>query len=67
MDKIDSKSKQQMTAAQFAAKFSSKKEIYFFLTVECRAYLPPFENITIYYLKDLVDGRQKCKLQYFTC
>ena len=46
---IDSSAKQQqvVTAAQVAAKFRSKKEIYFFLTLDAKAYLPHHANITI--------------------
>ena len=32
---------------------------YHFTTVECRAYLPPFENVTIYFLKALINGTKK--------
>ena len=40
-----------ITTAQFAAKFKSKKEIYLFLTVDCKAYLCGADVLTIYYLK----------------
>ena len=57
-----SKSKvQKMTAASFGVKYKSKREIYNFLTVSVHAYLPAFQTITIYYLKDLICGRKKCK------
>ena len=36
-----------ITSAAFAAKFKSKYEIYNFLTIEVKAYMPPYENITI--------------------
>ena len=42
----------QITAAQFASKFKSKREIYTFLVVDARAYLPAFETVTIYFLKE---------------
>ena len=32
---------------------------YHFATVECRAYLPAYENVTIYFLKQLVAGKKK--------
>ena len=46
---IDSSNPQQpvITAAQMAAKFKSKKEIYFFLTIDAKAYLPHHSNVTI--------------------
>ena len=48
-----------MSAAEFAAKYRSKREIYLFLTLNCLAYLPRYENITIYFLKDLAWGTKK--------
>ena len=46
---IDSESpkKQVITAAQMAAKFQSKKEIYFFLTLDVKTYLPHHSTVTI--------------------
>ena len=43
----------------FASKFKSKREIYTFLTVDGKAYLPPHDNVTIYFLKDLMSGKKK--------
>ena len=51
----------QITAAQFAAKFKSKREVHQFLTVDARAYLCAEECLTIYFLKDLICGKKKCK------
>ena len=41
----------RITTAAFSAKFNSKQECYFFLSVECKAYLPPIDNTTIYWLR----------------
>ena len=38
---------QVITAAQVAAKFKSKKEVYFFLTLDVKAYLPHHTTVTI--------------------
>ena len=38
---------QTVTAAYIAAKFKSKKEIYFFLTLDAKAYLPHWTTVTI--------------------
>ena len=51
--------KQTVTAAVFSSKFRSKREIYVFLTVDAKAYLPNCDNLTIYFLKDIVMGRRK--------
>lgn len=45
-----------VSAAEFGAKFQSKREVYLLLTLQCQAYLPRYENITIYFLKDLISG-----------
>jgi len=46
--------KAKITAAEFAAKFNSKREVYRFLASECHCYLPGYESVTIWHLKDLV-------------
>ena len=43
--------RQKVTAQMFAAKFKSKKEVFVFLTVNCKAYIAPHDCVTIYYLK----------------
>ena len=50
-----------VTAKEFAAKFKSKYEIYLFLVTDCDAYLPPCDVVTIYFMKDLIMGKKKCK------
>ena len=50
-----------ITAAAFAAKYKSKREIYVFLTVEAGAFLPSYDTVTIYFLKDLIGGVKQCK------
>ena len=39
--------KTRITAAEFAAKFRSKTEVYAFLSIDVAAYLPPHECVTI--------------------
>ena len=58
---IPNDSDRAVTVATFAAKFRSKREIYQFLTLDVRAYLPPVHTVTVYYLKDIVSGSKKCK------
>ena len=48
-----------VSAAAFGAKYRSKRECYNFLTVECKFYLPAYDTITIYFLKDLITGTKK--------
>lgn len=52
-----------MASKTFSAKFRSKREVWNFLAIDVGAYLPPYETITIYHMKDLVAGKKKvCSL-----
>ena len=51
-----------VNAAAFASKYRSKKESYFFLTVDCKTYLPAHECVTQYFLKQLINGEKKRRL-----
>ena len=44
--------------------FRSKKEIYQILLIEGQFYLPPIEDCTIDYLRDIISGRKKVSLQH---
>ncbi len=55
------RARQQETATAFASKYKSKREVYNFLAVDVKAYLPAYDTITIYFLKDLVSGAKKSK------
>ena len=52
---------QAITVAAFAAKYRSKREVYTFLTVDVKCYLPAPHTLTIYFLKDIITGAKKCK------
>ena len=45
--------------ASFGAKFKSKREAWRFLTSEAGVYLPAYEVVTIYHMRDLVAGKRK--------
>ena len=53
MDGIDQNNAQQIqqnvriTAKELAAKFSTKREVFNFLTIDCKAYLPDYNTVTI--------------------
>ena len=51
----------RMSAKEFNAKFSTKRECFSFLTIDYKAYLPAYDTVTIYFLRDLIAGRKKCK------
>ena len=48
-----------VTSKEFVAKYRSKREVYNFLATDVGVYLPPYDNVTIYFLKDLIWGRKK--------
>ena len=54
--------REKVNAAMFASKFRSKREVFVFLTVNCKSYLPPNECVTVYFLKDIAMGTKKGKL-----
>ena len=43
---------------EFAAKYRSKREIYNFLATDVGTYLPPYDNVTIYFLKEIMMGKK---------
>ena len=53
------------SAKELAAKFRSKGEVYRFLTVDVRMALPAYEQVTIYFMKDLMAGNKKRESQLF--
>jgi hypothetical protein len=50
-----------ISAKEFESKYKSKREIFTFLTVDAGAYLPAYDTVTIYFLKDIINGAKKCK------
>ena len=34
------------------------------MTVDVKAYLPAMQTVTIYFLKDLITGKKRCKYYY---
>ena len=48
-----------VSSKEFAAKYRSKREIYNFLATDVGIYLPPYDNVTIYFLKELMMGKKK--------
>ena len=48
-----------ISAKEFGSKFQSKREVFLLLTLQCQAYLPKYENVTIYFLKDIISGAKR--------
>ena len=55
--------KKTILSATWAAKASTKYEIYLLLCTECKAYLPRIEHITVYFLKEIISGKKKALKQ----
>jgi hypothetical protein len=53
-----SNTKVRITAQDFARKVRSKQEVYHFLTHELGAYLPSYDNVTVWHMRDLVSGKR---------
>ena len=49
----------RISSKEFQAKYNSKREIYNFLATDCGVFLPPYDNVTIYFLKELMGGKKK--------
>jgi len=60
---VEERASVQVNAALVAAKYRSKPECYSFLTVKVKAYLPSHETVTVYFLRDLISGKAKCKTE----
>ena len=58
-DNPSSNNTTSISSKEFAAKYRSKREIYNFLATDVGVYLPPYDNVTIYFIKDLLFGRKK--------
>ena len=50
--------KQKISAQAFAARYRSKKEIFNFLSSNVGCYLCSHENLSIYYLKAIMEGKR---------
>jgi hypothetical protein len=48
----------RVDAAAFGSKYQSKPEVYRFLTHDNGIYLPKYDAITIWHMRDLVAGKR---------
>ena len=48
-----------VTTAEFNAKYRAKPEVYRFLAFECGIYLPTYNAISIFHLRDIAAGKRK--------
>ena len=54
IESIDTVSSKKVLVQSFQAKFSNKKEIYAFLSQDCKVYLPQPDCVTVWFLRDIV-------------
>ena len=47
-----------MSASEFGFRYTSKNEIHKFLSVDAGAYIAPANEVTIYFMKDLISGKK---------
>ena len=50
---------QKVSAAAFGSKYASKREVYRFLSSEVNAYLPQYDSVTVWHMRDLVANRRR--------
>ncbi len=50
---------QVVTSNEFNSKFSSKKEVFRFLAFDCGIYLPSYDAVTVWHLRDIASGKRK--------
>ena len=48
-----------INVSQLGTKAKSKNEMYRILTVEAKIYLPPQKECSIYFIRDIFQGRKK--------
>ena len=48
----------KITAAEFAVKFPTKRDVWRFLANEVKWYLPPEDTVTIWHLRDMARGHR---------
>ena len=48
-----------ISSKAFAAKYRSKRECYNFLASDVGIYLPPYDNVTIYFLRELMNKKKE--------
>ena len=60
-EEVKMEDKVQISAVEWKNKFASKRDQFNFLTRDCKAWLSSYEDVTIFYCRDLISGKKKCK------
>ena len=61
LHQIDSRAQalEKVTAAAFGAKCSSKREVYRFLSHEAAVYLPAYDSVTVWHMRDIMAKKRR--------
>ena len=51
--------REMVVSKNFSAKFRTKGEVWRFMATEAKIYVPPYQTITIWHLKDLASGKKR--------
>ena len=52
---------------ELMAKFRTKREVYNFLVLDCKVYLPAYDTVTIYFMREIIMGTKKGKVFLCLC
>ena len=59
--------KKTASIKEIAAKFETKHELYHWLTTELDMYLPSYRQTSIYWMREIILGKRKCKFLFCSC
>ena len=49
----------RVPSVAFGAKYTSKREVYRFLTNDCAVYLSSYETMTVWHMRDIVANKRR--------
>ena len=47
-----------ISVKEFLAKYRTKREVFNFCTVECSFYVPPYDSVTLWHLRDVATKKK---------
>ena len=59
----DQRKPESVNIGLFAAKYRSKREVYRFVSYECKIFVPSLETVTMAHLSDLISNKKMCVYQ----
>ena len=49
----------RVSVKEFMAKYKTKREVYHFCTVDAKLYVPPYETVTMWHLRDVATNKKR--------